>query len=734
MAIVDHVYEFGRFRLEVARRTLFADGVPVQLSSRAFDILQLLIEMRARVVTKDEILDRVWHGTIVEENNLSVQISGLRRALGEKAEGQPFIVTIPGRGYRFVGQVVEPPADPSAEDQDLPVEPAAASGAVPAGPVPPRRRAPWIAGGVAAAVALAIFAVPSARRAGFWPAPLQSPTAMRQQDVANAPRLSIVVLPFRNLSDDPQQDYLADAVSDDLTTELSHLVGSFVIARQSSDAYKGRSVNASQIGRELGVRYVLEGSVRRADEKIFINAQLIDTETGAHLWADRFDTPRVQLSEAQIEIVQHIGSALNFKLVQLEGQRSIHDRPNNPDALDLFLRARSILDRDDSLEGFNAAQPLLEKAIELQPDFADAMSELAWLLLTKMKEFDDPTDAEDTEEARKSVTRALELAPDNARALAARGMLLMIDQGCEAASASYRLALSFDPNSVSALAGLARCADELGHPDETVQLVQQILRIDPQNPTNRIRYHQLGMALAMLGRHAEAIEWFQRAEAGNPQPMWSNQMALVAAYGITGDPQAARVKYTVYDRRWPHQTVWRLGCYASKTQAAMAGFQQMLAGLRAAGMPEFADEGRDEGVAPVAEKKRMGDFDPTPMTAPGARTVTTAALATLLRRNPRPVVLDVGCGAATIAGAIRQREDTFMTPQSQARLKTGIEARTGGNLDQPVVAMGSGAYGWGSYNAVLALHELGYRNIFWYRGGEEAWAAAGMPSEDDRYH
>ena len=728
MAIADHVYEFGRFRLDVGRRTLLADGAPVSLSSRAFDILQLLIELRDRVVTKDEILDRVWQGIVVEENNLSVQISGLRRALGEKAEGQPFIVTIPGRGYRFVGQVAEQPFAPPAEAPEATAEvpnpflsePAAAPGR--------RSWAPWAI--LAAVVVASALLIPGVRLSQLPPTQLSEAT----RPPVSPPRLSIAVLPFRNLSNDPEQDYLADAVSDDLTTELSHLVGSFVIARQSSDSYKGKAVGASQIGRELGVRYVLEGSVRRADDKIFINAQLIDTETGAHLWADRFDVAHTQLSETQIDIVQRIGSALNFKLVQLEGQRSIHDRPNDPDALDLFLRARSIIDRDDSLDGFNTAQPLLEKAIQLQPDFADAMTELAWLLLTKMKEFDDPTDAEDRQEAHKAVTRALALAPDNARTLAAKGMLLMIEQGCQEASASYRLALSFDPNNVPALTGLARCADELGHPDETVELVRRILRIDPENPNNRIRYHQLGMALAMLGRHADAIEWFERAEAANSEPMWSNQMALIAVYGATGRLEEAKARYAAYDHRWPHQTVWRLGCYASKTQAANAGFQQMLAGLRAAGMPEFADEAHDEGIAPVAEKKRMGDFDPTPMAAPGARTITTAGLGALLRQNPQPTVVDVGCGAATIQGAVRQHDDTFLTPEAEAKLKAGIEARTGGDLDRPVVAMGSGPYGWASYNAALALHELGYRHILWYRGGEEAWAAAGMPSQDDRYH
>lgn len=716
MEIAGHIYEFGRFRLEVARRTLFADGVPVALSSRAFDILQLLVELRDRVVTKDQILDRVWHGTIVEENNLSVQISGLRRALGEKTEGQPFIVTIPGRGYRFVGQVVEAGEGPPTEPTERPPTDALHDEAK------PRRRSAvgtrWFVGAGAAVIVAVLVAGYMSRGS------LNGPGA--------APRLSIVVLPFRNLSDDTQQDYLADAVSDDLTTELSHLVGSFVIARQSSDVYKGRSVNAGQIGRELGVRYMLEGSVRRADEKLFINAQLIDTETGAHLWADRFDTPRAQLADAQSNIVQHIGSALNFKLVQIEGQRSVRDRPNDPDALDLFLRARSILDRDDSIDGLNAAQKLLENAIQLQPDFVDAMSELAWALLTKIRDFDIPTDAEDRAEARKLTIRALELAPDDARALSARGMLLTIEQGCEDALASYRLALSFDPHSIPALTGVARCADELGHPDEAAQLFREILRIDPQNPKNRVRYRQLGMALSMAGHPEDAIEWLQKAEAGDPQPLWSNEMALIAAYHITGKTEDARAKYAAYQRIWPHQTVWRLACYATKAQSALPGFKRMLAGLKAAGMPEFADEAQDDGVAPVTEQKRAGDFESIPMQVPGARTVTTSALSALLKTDPALVVLDVGCGGAVIPGAVWLHKSSFLTAEAQARLKTAVEARTHGILDQTIVAAGSGPYGWGSYNAALQLITLGYRSILWYRGGEEAWAAAGMPSQDDR--
>ena len=153
-----------------------------------------------------------------------------------------------------------------------------------------------------------------------------------------APRLSLVVLPFENLSGDPEQDYFADGITDDLTTDLSHLSGSFVIARNTAFTYKGKSVDAKQIGRELGVRYVLEGSVRRVGEKITVNAQLISTETGAHVWADRFDGERSKLGQLQVEFVARLANSLDVELVRAEALRAMRERPNNPDAVDLSMR------------------------------------------------------------------------------------------------------------------------------------------------------------------------------------------------------------------------------------------------------------------------------------------------------------------------------------------------------------------------------------------------------------
>ena len=156
-----------------------------------------------------------------------------------------------------------------------------------------------------------------------------------------APRLSIVVLPFENLSGDKEQDYFADGITDDLTTDLSHLPDSFVIARGTAFTYKGKPIDAKQIGRDLGVRYLLEGSVRRVGEKVTVNAQLISTETGAHVWADRFEGERSKLGELQVEFVSRLANSLGVELVKAEALRAMRERPNNPDAVDLAMRGSS---------------------------------------------------------------------------------------------------------------------------------------------------------------------------------------------------------------------------------------------------------------------------------------------------------------------------------------------------------------------------------------------------------
>ncbi|MBV9200695.1 MAG: winged helix-turn-helix domain-containing protein, partial [Alphaproteobacteria bacterium] len=260
--------EFGRFRILPHRREVLADGQPIELGGRAFDILMALVEANGSVVGKDDLIGRVWPGRVIEEGNLRAQIRALRTALGEP----DLIRTVAGRGYQFTGEVRKSSA---RGDEPIGLE---------VGSTTP----------------------------------------------AAAPRLSIVVLPFLNLSDDREQQYFADGITEDLTTDLSRLVGYSIISRNTAFTYRNRPSDTKHIGRELGVRYVLEGSVQRSGNRIRVSAQLIDAETDTHLWADRLDRDAGDLLALQDEITSQIAVALHAELVRAEAARPAVQ----PDAVD----------------------------------------------------------------------------------------------------------------------------------------------------------------------------------------------------------------------------------------------------------------------------------------------------------------------------------------------------------------------------------------------------------------
>ena len=314
MSTVD-VFLFEAFRLDRNAGGMFrsdADGAQVQVAigSRALDVLGLLIERKGDLVSKDEIMQAVWPGRVVEENNLTVQISALRRVLDrDRAQGS-CIETVPGRGYRFTARITRV----AAEVRTI-------------------------------ASALAPSAVP----------PLPD-------------KPSIAVLPFTNLSGDPEQEYFADGMVEEIITALSRIRWLFVIARNSSFSYKGQAVDVKQVGRELGVRYILEGAVRKAGGRVRISAQLIDASNGAHLWADRFDGLLEDIFELQDQVAVTVAGVIEPTLEAAEIRRSA-DRPTNDlTALDLYLRALPDLDAFEK-NGLLRALDLLGQAIERDPHY-----------------------------------------------------------------------------------------------------------------------------------------------------------------------------------------------------------------------------------------------------------------------------------------------------------------------------------------------------------------------------
>jgi TolB-like protein len=276
-----NVFLFEGFRFDRGDRELFrldaaGNGSAVSIGSRALDLLGLLVERPGKLVSKREIIDMVWAGSTIEEANLTVQISLLRRVLDRGHEQNSCIQTVPGRGYRFAALVTRVDADAHSGTQAI------------------------------------------AHGGGE----------------RSRPRLSIVVLPFTNLSDDREQQYFADGITEDLTTDLSRLTNMFVISRNTAFTYRNKPIDTKQIGRELGVRYVLEGSVRRSGNRVRVNAQLIDAATDAHLWAERFDRDTDDLFALQNEITSRIANALGVELVAAEAARPTE----HPDALDYILR------------------------------------------------------------------------------------------------------------------------------------------------------------------------------------------------------------------------------------------------------------------------------------------------------------------------------------------------------------------------------------------------------------
>ncbi len=391
------VFMFEGFRLHRRGGGLFRFNagdvfVPVAIGSRALDVLEVLVGRSGDVVSRDEIIAAVWPTTIVEDNNLNIQIAALRRVLDNGREHGSCIQTVAGRGYRFVARVTKPEAA-----------------------APP-------------AVAAASYA-------------------------GTRPRLSIVVLPFANLSDDSEQQYFADGITDDVTADLSRIDGSFVISRGTAFTYKGKALDAKQIGRELGVRFVLEGSARRSGKLVRVNAQLIDAETAGHLWAERFDRDIGDLFAVQDEITRRIATALNSSWHGAEAARPF----DHPDALDYFFRGRAAGAQAKTRDNHAEAIALYEHALALDPRSVAAKSRLASELAGRV--LNNMTDSRDADVARAAelAEQALAAAPRNPSAHFAKGQALRAQGRPAEAILEYETVIAFDRNAAYAISTLGFC-------------------------------------------------------------------------------------------------------------------------------------------------------------------------------------------------------------------------------------------------------------------------------------
>jgi TolB-like protein len=351
---------------------------------------------------------------------------------------------------------------------------------------------------------------------------------------AVAPRLSIVVLPFTNLSNDPEQEYFADGITEDLTTDLSRITGSFVIARSTAFTYKGKPIDAKQIGRELGVRYLLEGSVRRSGQQVRVNAQLLDAETGAHLWAERFDREVGDLFDLQNEITGRIAGTVGSELVIVEAGRST----DHPDALDYILRGRAAFYKPISRERYIEVVNLFERALALDPLSADAQTWLARALVGQVLDVPSDSPAADIQRAEELIAPVLAALPNSAQAHYVKGQILRAQSRPEDAVFEYETTITLDRNHAQAHGWLGACKLLTEVVDEVISLEEQAIRLSPRAPDIGGWYFYIGGAHLLRSRLHEAILWLEKARSTYSWAHWIHA-SLAAAYALKGEREQA---------------------------------------------------------------------------------------------------------------------------------------------------------------------------------------------------
>ena len=467
-SMTDDAVRFGQFRFDLRRRELFRDESSVRLGGRALDVLHALAAAKGDVVSKAELLARVWPGMAVGENNLQVQISLLRKTLQEDTRGESYLVTVPGRGYRLVG------LDTLAQGPALPDKP------------------------------------------------------------------SIAVLPFENMSDDPGQDYFEDGIVEDIITALCRIRWLFVIARNSSFSYKGRAVDIKQVGRELGVRYVLEGRVRKDAQRVRITAQLVDAAGGMHLWADHFDSGIENIFDLQDRVTESVVGAITRQLEQAEIERAKRKPTNRLDAYDYFLRGMASAHRITQ-DGTSDALELFAKAIELDNDFAAPYGAAAFCYVVRKICGWTANRAQEMAETARLARLAAQLGKDDAVALAFGGLALGYVAGdLEGALALVERALSLNPNLATAwyASGTVR-AFRGGEPDVAIEHLRRAMRLSPRDPLMFTMQGVTAFAHFFAGRYEEATSWAEKAFWERPNILATLRITA-ASYALAGRLEEAR--------------------------------------------------------------------------------------------------------------------------------------------------------------------------------------------------
>jgi len=532
------MFQFGGYTLDVVRSSLQTADRDVQLRPKAFEVLRYLVENADRLVTKEELIRTIWPNVTVTDEVLTHCVSEARQAIGDG--DQAIIKTVPRRGYRFAAAV----SRIISNAERLPSAPAEVKGA------------------------------PSASDAGRIRLPLSD-------------RPSVAVLPFANLSGDPQQNYFSDGITEDITTELSRFSELLVIARNSSFQYKGKAVDIRQVGRELGARYVLEGSVRRSGDRVRITAQLVDAVTGAHRWAERYDREVHDIFAVQDEVARAIVAILAAHVNRAEIERVLLKPPAAWDAYDYYLRgAEAFLLHSNSRTKASLydARRLFEQSLAIDPGYARSAAMLSW---THLRAYFEPFDGDYLSPA--TLDRAVELAeaaigldPDLPQARAQLGYVLLFKGQHGAAIAEFERGFALNANFIDHRFAAALAA--AGEPARAIEVLEASIHLDPfASPI--YSYGIMGLANYMLKRYGEAARWLRESALRLPN-LQIYHVWLASAYAQMGQLEEARKEAAEALRINPGFTIEGYKRILVHLHKDPKDVEQRLDGLRKAGLPE----------------------------------------------------------------------------------------------------------------------------------------------------